>query len=337
MSIPDISAIAEQLDKRAGAYSIGRLQEVRKALKSFTKRPGSTIFSEQTIKDHYAFHHGGRTELQYNIGRDGCDERVELRHGVAFSLELSQALPSIDVLVPKIKLFNDYIRLYAEQFGDMRMWHFNPDRSDDYAPTVIPPNLVEPGVFIFLGKHGPTKPIDYGTILQDFDRLLPLYRYVESGGAVQPVVDAAKPRFSFKPGCVAKQGKAKASLAERELDLDLRHNALQRVLHDSLAKTHGADNVGTEIPTGNGTQIDVVLRQGDGYSYYEIKTALTPRGCIREALGQLLEYSFWPGATAPARMIVVGEAPLDKSGEEYLERLRKQFSLQIYYEQIVAP
>src|SRR5690242_12827036 len=100
MSVPDIAKIAKELDRRAHAYAIGTLQQVRKNLKNFEKRPGSTIFSDQTVKDHYAFHHGGRTELQFNIGRDGTPEEAEFRHGVAFSFELSQALPSIDVLVP---------------------------------------------------------------------------------------------------------------------------------------------------------------------------------------------------------------------------------------------
>jgi hypothetical protein len=88
MSNPDIAKIAEELDKRAHAYAIGNLQAIRKALKNFEKRAGSTIFSEQTIKDGYAFHHGGRTELQFNIGRDGIDT-IEFRHGIAFSLEES--------------------------------------------------------------------------------------------------------------------------------------------------------------------------------------------------------------------------------------------------------
>ncbi len=70
------------------------------------------------------------------------------------------------------------------------------------------------------------------------------------------------------------------------------------------------------------------------YWFYEIKTALTPRACLREAIGQLLEYGFWPGAQEPARFIVVGESPIDGDAQEYLRRLRKRFSLPIEYEAI---
>jgi hypothetical protein len=44
------------------------------------------------------------------------------------------------------------------------------------------PELVTPSSFVFLGKRQASDSIDYETILNDFDRLLPLFRYVESGG-----------------------------------------------------------------------------------------------------------------------------------------------------------
>jgi hypothetical protein len=77
-----------------------------------------------------------------------------------------------------------------------------------------------------------------------------------------------------------------------------------------------------------------VVKTNDEYWFYEIKTALTARACLREAIGQLLEYGFWPGAQEPARFIVVGESALDNDGKEYLSRLRKRFSLPIENETI---
>jgi hypothetical protein len=119
------------------------------------------------------------------------------------------------------------------------------------------------------------------------------------------------------------------------LDLDLRHNLLQEALYQLLASKYGKDNVRTEQPSGVGTLIDMVVKMKDEYWFYEIKTALTPRACLREAIGQLLEYGFWPGAQEPTRFIVAGETPIDKDGQEYLNRLRKRFSFPIGYEAIV--
>jgi len=122
----DIHAIATELNARSGDYAIGGLQELRKNLKSKSRRPGKHIFSGKTTCDDWAFHHGGRRELQFNIGNDGSGGSM-LRHGVAFSFEGSQNLPAIELielLKPKVRLFNDFLRLYADEYADMRMWHF---------------------------------------------------------------------------------------------------------------------------------------------------------------------------------------------------------------------
>jgi hypothetical protein len=102
---------------------IGELQIIRAGLKGQARRPGTNIFRSQTIEEDWAFHYGGRSELQFNIGREDVFEGIELRHGVAFSFELSQTLPSIDVLIPKVRHFDDYLRANPEAFAEMRMWH----------------------------------------------------------------------------------------------------------------------------------------------------------------------------------------------------------------------
>ena len=93
--------------------------------------------------------------------------------------------------------------------------------------------------------------------------------------------------------------------------------------------------MGDEQITTIGTKIDVVVRRSeDEFWYYEIKTALSPRACLREAFGQLMEYAYWPGAREAKRLIVCGESPLDRDGEEYLQQLKRRFALPIDYEQV---
>jgi hypothetical protein len=225
------------------------------------------------------------------------------------------------------------MELNAGEFADMRMWHYDDGRNVDRPPGPIPSGLVTEGVFVFLGNRQPAKRIDYERILDDLDRLLPLYRYVESRGTTTPV-PLSKIGFNFKAGRSKKATTAKATLPEKELDLDLRHNLLQDALYQRLASKYGKDNVRTEQPSGVGTLIDIVVKMKNGYWFYEIKTALTPRACLREAIGQLLEYGFWPGAQEPARFIVVGESSIDEDGQEYLRRLSQRFSLPIDYEAI---
>jgi hypothetical protein len=198
--------------------------------------------------------------LQFNIGHEDPESQDELRHGVAFSFELSQTLPTIDVLIPKARLFNEYLQMYPDQFADMRMWHYRDGtRSNDYAAGAILPELVTPGVFVFLGKRQRAAEIDFEAILDDFDRLLPLYEYVESGREQGPGNSARG--FEFRARTSVRAASTTATLAERELNITLRHNLLQAWLCRRLIAEYGAENVADEQPSGLGTKIDVVLRR----------------------------------------------------------------------------
>jgi len=174
--------------------------------------------------------------------------------------------------------------------------------------------------------------IDYDLIVEDFDRLLPLYRFVEGKDTFPQVTEPTKGGFQFKSGCTVKPARTTASLVERQLNITLRHNELQRALHHYLASLYGSDDVGTERESAGG-QVDVIVRRGEKFWFYEIKTAMSARGCIREALAQLLEYSFWPGAQEAEKLVIVGEPHLDPDAQRYLATLRQRFALPIEYQQ----
>jgi hypothetical protein len=302
------------------------------------------IFSSQTIKEDWAFHHGARTgyELQFNIGREDTFGGIELRHGVAFSFEASRTLPSPDVFIPKfipkVRLFNDYMREHSEAFADMRMWHYweHERPSNEYFPGYVMPKLLTEGTFVFFGKRQRGDAIDYETVLTDFDRLLPVFKYVESGGRDDSVQALPRDGFHFRAGFTDRPAATTATLAERALDVYLKHNILQGALCRQLKSKYGPENVGDEQVTALGTKIDVVVRRGENeFWYYEIKTALTPRACLREAFGQLMEYAYWPGAREAKRLIICGESPIDDQGKAYLRRLIERFRLPFEYQQII--
>lgn len=138
-----------------------------------------------------------------------------------------------------------------------------------------------------------------------------------------------RPRKTGKIGITAK---AKDSSAE------LLHNAMQTKLYDSLVAKYGEEHVGTEVPTGSGTYIDVVASLAStGYLFYEIKTADTVKGCIRQALPQLLEYAYWNDEGDGVWLVIVGPGPITREAERYLAKLREKFGLPIAYEQLAMP
>lgn len=332
-----IEAIANAINAASKDFEIGGLQDLRKELRNFSRRPGSRIFSKQTITPHWAFHHGGRSELQFNIGFDGTDGE-ELRHGIAFSFETSQTLPNIAPLREKADLFNEYLRLNPEEFADLKMWYWDSDgRSEDMLPAPVASNLIREGVFLFLGTMQPIADVTIPGILADFDALLPLYTFVEGGGYSGTAKKKSVTKgFRFISGCTFKKLKTKSKPSSDPVNISLRHNAMQHKLFDVLTAKHGKKNVGTEIATGNGTRIDAVVKTSNGYLIYEIKPHQSPRACIRDALGQLLEYAHWKSEFDAIEFCVVGPKKLDANAREYLNLLKDLYQLPIRYLQIAV-
>ena len=111
---------------------------------------------------------------------------------------------------------------------------------------------------------------------------------------------------------------------------------MQVALYKKLAKKYGSENVGVENPSGNGMRIDLVVRDNnESYSFYEIKTAREPRICVRQAVGQLLEYAYWSkNSPEPKKLVIVGPATIDTETEAYLEKLTIKYRLPISYDHL---
>jgi hypothetical protein len=322
-----MSMVVAQLNERAEHHPFGKLQELRQSLKGLKRLAAQHPFRAETTFLTYAYHYGGRTEIQFNIGDEPEDQ---LRHGVAFSFETSQTLPNIDLLIPKVARFNEYLRVNPEFFGDMLMWHWDgPLRSPgEQCPSPIPKSLIREKVF--MGRLQPKSELDFDLMVSDFDRLLDLYRFVE-GSEAFPESSRAVSKFTFKSGHRESSPAPTKSISGGELDVNQRHKEIQTSLFEYLVLTHGASNVGTEVSTVSGS-IDVVLRL-DGYTFFEIKTAMSARACIREGLSQILEYSYWPQSTVARSLVIVGEPALDGPAAEYIQTLKTHFSLPITYKQ----
>jgi hypothetical protein len=340
-----LASIIKEINKRSKSHLIGRLPEFRKRAKGLSRIPARNIFSLQTTFERYAFHTGGRKELQFNVGYEGQGRQRRLRHGVAFSFKRGQTLPDPAILLPRVRRFNKFLASNPKAFSDLKMWQWGKDkeRSKNKSPAPIELSgklLVRDSVFIFLGRLQPADKIDYELILSDFDRLLPLYEFVERNSVSVDDQDSFETvgGFKFEPRDIDKITHTTATIIGKRLKVDLHENRLQSALRDCLGSIYGSKNVSPEqlISTMRGYlyRADIMLRRrGNEYWLYEAKAASTARHCIRQALGQLLEYSFWPGHQEATRLIVVGEAPLNREASQYLSRLRKEFLLPVEYQQ----
>lgn len=330
----DIYSIADELNKKSKHYRIGNLQEFRKEIKSLDRKPINDIFSNKSISNEgWAFHTGGLDELQFNIG---FEKKSSFRYGLAFSLQPNRSVPDVSILYPLIKKLNYLIRENPELFSSYKLWFFyNHDRSKTFPMSEIPTEWIQPGYFIFFGKKTPRSEINIQEILQTFDDMLDIYLEVQSNNQeIHSNTDAEQDEiFVFNTNKQNLVLTRPYSSVKRATNIEIRHSLIQQKLASELEKKYGSNNVGLENKL-NGGKIDVVVKDKDKYIFYEIKTGNTARSCIRQALGQLMDYAYWPGKEIAEKIVIVGEPNLDAKSREYISFLSKRFLLPISYETI---
>jgi hypothetical protein len=195
-----LQEVVTAMNERAQAHAIGGLPEWRKQHKGKRRLPRTLFYSTVPAADKnrdYVFHVGGLSELQFNIGFEPVDGVRTFRYGTAFSLQPTQEFPASEVvalLTPKIERFNKYVRVYPAAFKGFQMWHWlkNEGRSETHAVGQIPDEWQKADYFVFIGRLQPADAIDIDAILEDLDRLLPVYEYVEGETTSRP----AQPKAS---------------------------------------------------------------------------------------------------------------------------------------------
>ena len=326
----EIKTVALKLNELSHSHPIGHLQELRTRLRGRPART-HTIFTESTIFPDYAFHDGGRHELQFNIGVEKIEGREVFRYGVAFSLETSRAHPDVSGLFPKIESFNYYLRTNLNVFADFLIWYWSGTRSEDFQAQPIQPAWAKKGNFIFFGKWVDVDELNLEDVLNEFDRLMPLYAFVEGEDELPTPADNLT---AFRPGCTVKKSSTKASGITTERDIALRHNELQYTLYEALCKEYGGENVKAPYKLSYAGEVDVAVRHAGNMIFFEIKTAPYAKSALREAVGQILEYAYWPNADRANELVVVAEAKPTEETKQYLDNLRRRFGLRLSYRQL---
>ena len=139
-----------------------------------------------------------------------------------------------------------------------------------------------------------------------------------------------KGKIAFKHGIRIPSKETMRIVHSKNYAINDLHNQLALKLYDDLVTSYGAENVGTEISIGN-RRIDVVVKNNSIYDLFEIKTYETEEKCIREALGQILEYAYYDNSDPIGKLVIVGPAPLSKEAEMYLKKLRETYNINIHY------
>jgi len=331
----EIMALAEQINEVAAAHLLGSLQDLRGRIRGKRSR-ANKIFSKATIMDNYSFHDGGRSELQFNVGLEMRKGRRFWRHGVAFSFQKSQTLPDPSVLRHWVRPFNVWVESNTDELRDFRMWHERKDQppSEDRRPCQISElelqQFIKDENFVFLGARVAESNVNVDQILHDLDRLYPLYEYC----LMESLNPSPPKRASQRQVGSARQ--TKATLPGGEIDVDLRHNLLQEALVSWLKAEFHSHRVQPELEVANGCRVDVAVETKEGPVFCEIKVAPHAREAIRHAFGQFLEYTHWPAVQRAKKWWVISESVPTADDLSYLQALRTNYALPVFYRSIDA-
>lgn len=110
--------------------------------------------------------------------------------------------------------------------------------------------------------------------------------------------------------------------------VDLAHTRMQTRLYESLCKDFGSHSVHFEDHF-----VDLKVSNESDVIFYEIKTCTSVKQCVRQAIGQLLEYAAYPDQRRASKWIVVGDAMATDDDKKYLAFMRSAYGLPVFYGQ----
>lgn len=322
------------INERAALYEIGNLQEYRNQWKKVNNNYSLFKLTKTQKSEEWTHHRGGHKELQINTSFE-YDDKV--RYGIALSIRLHQNLRDLTPLQKRFSVLNEIIENQDFDFSNYKMfrWH-NSNRTVEKKVEPIPHEWALDGNFIFIGKIINRDDLVVKDVLKVFDDLLPLYKMIEERVRTQqdlpPAVKKNKleeqGQLNFKDGRTPSNDFTYTQ-QERTINAVVRHRALQEETAQYLANLFG-DIVKTECRLGR-CYIDLVADFDTYYNFYEIKTASTALGCIRQGLGQLLEYANYYTHEKPIQLTIVGEPKSTKSDEIYLRKLNNELNIPVKY------
>lgn len=107
------------------------------------------------------------------------------------------------------------------------------------------------------------------------------------------------------------------------------HNDIQQRFAAQLKTHYGPENVHMEL-----NYVDILVEEPDQITFYEVKNDDRPDRCIREALGQLLQYAFRHQSDKPIRCIVVGPSATSPEDEAFIRYLKGILGIDFDYKTV---
>ena len=139
--------------------------------------------------------------------------------------------------------------------------------------------------------------------------------------------------FVFTIGEAVSKGRYKKVTVANEALVVRSHTDITKDLSKYLQKEVNIEkeNISIEKTRVGNTIVDVAVKEGNQYSFFEVKTNSKASRNIRQAIGQLLEYALMDAKPRIRRLVIVGPAGLDQIEQAYFRSLQKTISIPLEY------
>lgn len=174
--------------------------------------------------------------------------------------------------------------------------------------------------------------------LVNFDNNIGTYHYIfkKADKDIEKFSNKNRIRqFNFKASKFDKSTSTRKSFRkEKVIQIRPLHDEIQESLYNYLLSQYNSNCISCETDTGINTRIDITVSTGGKLILYEVKTYPSIMISIRMALGQLLEYAFWPEPiTTIHELIIVSHLEPDEVDKRYIKFLRKKTQINVSYQQ----
>ncbi|PKP47475.1 MAG: hypothetical protein CVT95_05595, partial [Bacteroidetes bacterium HGW-Bacteroidetes-12] len=113
-----------------------------------------------------------------------------------------------------------------------------------------------------------------------------------------------------------------------DIEFDPYHDQMQNAIFELLKNSEKYNYKKVFIEK---SRVDIKAITHDGvWHYFELKTD-NPKQSIRKALGQIMEYAFFPNKEKAEKLIIVADEKPNEDVIKYLDYIRKKFGLPITY------
>lgn len=235
-----------------------------------------------------------------------------------------------DAFIPEVKELS-WVLEHVRQFGwlDMMRQHVRDlGESDDPLVNPEPSSIANirfrPEDVVF---YNPTITLNPPHKTTRINRYQPL----DWNDGFQPIVSSTTelvPIFDSDDNTPDRSETQRTRPSQPGSVYDPQHSILQNRLREALRNRYGKKFVNMER-----NFVDLKMNDSGTVVFIEIKMEKTVKNCIRLALGQLMEYAYYPNLQKANALLIVGDATPNNNDKVYLQYIRDTYKLPLYYAQ----